>query len=104
MKTVIEVLYGVGFSGMLLQIVPGVPDYVSYSMIVFGLSTAIVAQWRQAIKDRQEYRKDIKEIKDDFNTTIKEHSQLIEKHTDLQKDIIQKIVIFQKLYENDHKA
>ena len=64
MKAVIEFFYGVGFSGILLQIVPGVPDYISYSMIVFGLATAIVAQWRQSIKDREKYREDVKEFRE----------------------------------------
>lgn len=101
MKAVIEFFYGVGFSGMLLQIVPGIPDYISYSMIVFGLSTAIVAQWRQAIKDRAEHRKDIKEIKDDFKVTLQAHVDVMDKNSEIQREVLSKLNSFRQQYDSD---
>lgn len=100
---VIEFFYGIGFSGIFLQIVPGIPDYVSYSMIVFGLSTAIVAQWRQAIKDRQQHRDDIKEIKNDFKNALDSHNAVIEGFTRIQSEMYTKLSVFQKQYERDQE-
>lgn len=95
MKTVIEFFYGVGFGGILLQIVPGVPDYISYTMIVFGLSTAIVAQWRQSIKDRKIHREDIREMKTEFKDAIKEN-------TSVNQAILEKLTGLDEKYRSDN--
>lgn len=96
MRTVIELFYGIGLGGIALQFMPGVPDYVSMSMVICGLAAAIGIQWRQSIKDRDLYRKDIKELKEAFN-------QALEKNTSVISDIASLMRELNVKYDSDRK-
>ena len=46
MKMIIFSLYSVAFSGIVLQVTEGnIPDRITYGLIIFGLTSAVVTQW-----------------------------------------------------------
>ena len=67
MSVIIMGGYVISFLAFALQVsdvIPGVPDALTMAVIVAGLSTAVVMQWRQNNKNNEIYRSDMKEIND----------------------------------------
>jgi len=63
MKIMIITSYLLGLAGVFLQsIVTDVPDRITMGLIVVGLTSAIVLQWREANKARDNHRQDLKEL------------------------------------------
>jgi hypothetical protein len=74
MKVMAIVFYALSFAGVFMQatnIVPGIPDRVTFSAIVGGLVAANLMQWHQAIKDREQNRKSLEEMVDRHQDEMK---------------------------------
>lgn len=94
MKTMAIVLYALSYTGIVIQvtdIVPGIPDRITTAVIVMGLVAANMIQWRQAIKDREDFRNRTLEQQKIHRDEIKEQNENIMKMVESNSRAIQEI-------------
>jgi hypothetical protein len=81
MKKMTIVFYAISLVGVVIQatdIVPGIPDRITFSVIVLGLVAANLMQWRQAIKDRESNRQDLAKMHTDMMEMAKNNQEAIQ--------------------------
>lgn len=74
MKIMAIAFYMLSLMGVFIQatdIIPGIPDRITFSVIVGGLVAANLMQWHQAIKDREQNRKSLEDMVKDHRGEIR---------------------------------
>lgn len=81
MKIMTMIFYSISLLGVVNQatdIVPGIPDRITFSIIVTGLVAANIMQWRQAIKDRESNRQDLAKMHTDMMQMVANNQEAIQ--------------------------
>jgi hypothetical protein len=95
MKVMAIVFYALSFAGVFIQatdIIPGIPDRITFSVIVGGLVAANLMQWHQAIKDREQSRKSLQEMMKDHRGEIRQIQDSMFNLVKTNQDAIQQVL------------
>lgn len=99
--TIIKTLYAIGMLAMVQEmtnLIPAIPEEITLSLVVMALSSAVVVQWRQSIRDRDTYRHDLKETRQDIIKALDRINSTNEKQTEVNTRLITAInLMHQKL-------
>ena len=91
MKTMTIILYLTTAMGLFLQgaqgvdIIPTVPDRITFSVIIGGLVAANMIQWRQSVSDRGKHSKSMEDQQREHRQEIKEMQAAIEHRQEIKE-------------------